>query len=261
MSEPVTGSYVPNQENNPSTGEFRSLASTSDAKTVPQTDVAQPAATLVGGRFTIVKEHAQGGLGKVSPARDEKLKRPVALKEIRPTAAAPRNSSNASSPRRRSPASCSTPASCPFMPWKEGRTASRITPCASSRARRSPRRFGGSIRDQPQRPRRNAEDRKRLDLLCVPPRSPRLISLLWSFGISCNASSAFATPSPTPTARGCCTATSNPRTSCSATTGRRWCSTGDWRNDWLPRAGDVSPPWRIDRRRMLPMQARRVTPS
>jgi eukaryotic-like serine/threonine-protein kinase len=36
------------------------------------------------GRYTIVKEHAQGGLGKVSLARDAKLHRTVALKEIRP---------------------------------------------------------------------------------------------------------------------------------------------------------------------------------
>jgi serine/threonine protein kinase len=36
------------------------------------------------GRFTIVKSHAHGGLGQVSVARDEKLKRQVALKEILP---------------------------------------------------------------------------------------------------------------------------------------------------------------------------------
>jgi non-specific serine/threonine protein kinase/serine/threonine-protein kinase len=35
------------------------------------------------GRFSIVKPHAQGGLGQVSIARDEKLRRQVALKEIR----------------------------------------------------------------------------------------------------------------------------------------------------------------------------------
>jgi WD40 repeat protein/tRNA A-37 threonylcarbamoyl transferase component Bud32 len=37
-----------------------------------------------GGRFTILREHARGGLGQVSLARDEKLKREVALKEILP---------------------------------------------------------------------------------------------------------------------------------------------------------------------------------
>src|SRR5262249_23972253 len=35
------------------------------------------------GRFTIERVHAQGGLGQVSVARDEKLRRQVALKEIR----------------------------------------------------------------------------------------------------------------------------------------------------------------------------------
>ena len=35
-------------------------------------------------RFTVVRLHAKGGLGQVSLARDEKLKRRVALKEIRP---------------------------------------------------------------------------------------------------------------------------------------------------------------------------------
>jgi WD40 repeat protein len=35
-------------------------------------------------RFTVVRLHATGGLGQVHLARDEKLKRPVALKEIRP---------------------------------------------------------------------------------------------------------------------------------------------------------------------------------
>src|SRR5687767_15776608 len=36
------------------------------------------------GRFKVVRLHAKGGLGQVSLARDEKLNRRVALKEIRP---------------------------------------------------------------------------------------------------------------------------------------------------------------------------------
>jgi serine/threonine-protein kinase len=43
-----------------------------------------PAAQGSYGRYAIVKEHAQGGLGKVSLAKDTKLGRTVALKEIRP---------------------------------------------------------------------------------------------------------------------------------------------------------------------------------
>jgi serine/threonine protein kinase len=46
-------------------------------------DSATPAARH-HGRFTILKPHARGGLGQVSVARDEDLKRQVALKEIRP---------------------------------------------------------------------------------------------------------------------------------------------------------------------------------
>ncbi|MBX7103831.1 MAG: serine/threonine protein kinase [Gemmataceae bacterium] len=38
----------------------------------------------VAGQFRVVREHAQGGLGRVSVAIDERLGREVALKEIRP---------------------------------------------------------------------------------------------------------------------------------------------------------------------------------
>ena len=37
-----------------------------------------------GARFTILRRHAEGGLGRVHLARDEQLRRTVALKEIRP---------------------------------------------------------------------------------------------------------------------------------------------------------------------------------
>jgi serine/threonine-protein kinase len=37
-----------------------------------------------GGRFTILRLHAKGGLGQVSVARDESLRRQVAVKELRP---------------------------------------------------------------------------------------------------------------------------------------------------------------------------------
>ncbi len=68
----------------PSTGEFRSLASTGAEAGRGDPPVAPTPSGAQRGRFTIVKPHAQGGLGQVSLARDEKLKRHVALKEIRP---------------------------------------------------------------------------------------------------------------------------------------------------------------------------------
>ncbi|MDX1948363.1 MAG: serine/threonine-protein kinase [Pirellulaceae bacterium] len=49
---------------------------------VPTQSVGE--STSAGMRFRIVRPHAQGGLGKVSVARDAELNREVALKEIRP---------------------------------------------------------------------------------------------------------------------------------------------------------------------------------
>jgi serine/threonine-protein kinase len=45
---------------------------------------ATGAATPSSQRYTIIRAHARGGLGQVSVARDEALRRQVALKEIRP---------------------------------------------------------------------------------------------------------------------------------------------------------------------------------
>ncbi len=65
----------------PSTHDYRTLASTSDGSGA--TIQSGVATGTQRGRFTIVRPHAQGGLGQVSIAHDEKLRRQVALKEIR----------------------------------------------------------------------------------------------------------------------------------------------------------------------------------
>jgi WD40 repeat protein/serine/threonine protein kinase len=73
----------------PETDDAGALPSTADAKS--DTAVSAPSAAAPGerrGSFAIIKPHAQGGLGQVSIAHDEKLRRQVALKEIRADRAA-----------------------------------------------------------------------------------------------------------------------------------------------------------------------------
>jgi serine/threonine protein kinase/DNA-binding SARP family transcriptional activator len=64
---------------------------TADYPSLTPTSAEVPPPAMAGvltgsrrGRFTILKPHALGGLGQVSLARDDKLGRQVALKEIRP---------------------------------------------------------------------------------------------------------------------------------------------------------------------------------
>jgi serine/threonine protein kinase/Flp pilus assembly protein TadD len=57
-------------------------AETADASTIPLSSSPSPRGRT--GRFTIVRQHAQGGLGKVSVAHDADVNRLVAFKEIRP---------------------------------------------------------------------------------------------------------------------------------------------------------------------------------
>lgn len=86
MSEPVTGAYRP--ENAYVHANTCDLSSRASSVTEGATTVLPPpgssSATGAKGRFVVLKEHARGGLGQISLARDEKLKRQVALKEIRP---------------------------------------------------------------------------------------------------------------------------------------------------------------------------------
>jgi serine/threonine-protein kinase len=83
MPEPVTGPYNPPCEPTDNTPAFAGSTATGQEATKARTADTQIAETQ-RGRFTILKEHARGGLGMVSLARDDKLGRQVALKEIRP---------------------------------------------------------------------------------------------------------------------------------------------------------------------------------
>jgi tetratricopeptide (TPR) repeat protein len=74
-------SLLPTLQHLLSTGVFQPDA---DATWDQVSNDAPGAAHARPGRFTILRPYAQGGLGQVSLARDEDLRREVALKEVRP---------------------------------------------------------------------------------------------------------------------------------------------------------------------------------
>jgi eukaryotic-like serine/threonine-protein kinase len=66
------------------TGDYQGAASGAPAEVLaPAHSTLLQERKAQRGRFTLLKLHAQGGLGQVSLARDEKLHRQVAIKEIR----------------------------------------------------------------------------------------------------------------------------------------------------------------------------------
>jgi serine/threonine protein kinase len=83
MNEPLTGPYEPARDVKATPSSEGGQDSTSAEKITIEVG-ADVRSVAQHGNFTIVKEHARGGLGKVSVAIDARLKRNVALKEILP---------------------------------------------------------------------------------------------------------------------------------------------------------------------------------
>jgi serine/threonine protein kinase len=83
MNQPLTGPYEPARDLKATPSSEGHEDSTSAEKITIEVG-ADVRSVAQRGNFTIVKEHARGGLGKVSVAIDARLKRNVALKEILP---------------------------------------------------------------------------------------------------------------------------------------------------------------------------------
>ena len=163
-----------------------------------------------GSGSAILRLHARGGLGEVYVARDEELHREVALKEIQDEHADDPDSRARFLLEAEVTGRLEHPGIVPVYGLghdADGRPYLRdaVHPGREPQGRRS-RSFHGA--DQPARD---------------PARAGR-----WRSGSCWGGSSTSATPSPTPTAGACCTATSSRATSCSARTARPWWSTGAW---------------------------------
>ena len=99
------------------------------------------AATSEGQRFRVLRPHSEGGLGRVSVARDEELNREVALKELKDDRAdSPEGRARFLLEARRSVVVLSIPVLCPSTDWGNIVTADRSTSCGSSEAITSNRR-------------------------------------------------------------------------------------------------------------------------
>jgi eukaryotic-like serine/threonine-protein kinase len=93
MKEPAMEAHVPPSEGrtadpdtNKSVHQGGQASTELEATRAFSESLADPdsPARLACGKFTILRRHAVGGLGQVSVARDDRLRRQVALKEIRP---------------------------------------------------------------------------------------------------------------------------------------------------------------------------------
>jgi hypothetical protein len=182
----------------------------SDRDTEPEPDATRTypegRTTAPAGRFRILRPLARGGLGEVYVARDEELRREVALKQIQERYAHDPQSRSRFVVETEITGGLEHPGIIPIYGlgrYDDGRpfyamrfvkgTASR-TPSIGSTGRRS--------------------------------RAATRATGLWSYASCWDGSSTSATPWRTRTAGVCYTATSSRATSCWARTARRWSSTG-----------------------------------
>jgi tetratricopeptide (TPR) repeat protein/tRNA A-37 threonylcarbamoyl transferase component Bud32 len=90
MPNPLTENHLPKRDvseppaGQPKTGEYSGVDSTVESPPPLPSFESPGVPSGPRGRFTVLQPHAQGGLGQVLLARDEDLKRHVALKRIRP---------------------------------------------------------------------------------------------------------------------------------------------------------------------------------
>ena len=182
-------------------------------------DVDRTASYAVGGstsdgqRFRILRPHARGGLGAVFVALDNELHREVALKQIL--------DHHADDPISRQR----------FLIEAEitgGLEHPGIVPVYGLGT------YAGGRPYYAMRFIKGESLKEAIDALpqgCLRRRTTPAVDR-WSCASCCGGSSTSATPSITPIPEACYTATSSPATSSSASTARRWWSTGDWPSRW-----------------------------
>ena len=167
----------------------------SDQSSHPDSDSTR--AEIAGGRFQVIRPHARGGLGEVFVAFDRELKRSVALKELQASLAHDPAAQARFLLEAEVTGSLEHPGIVPVYSlgrYADGRPYYAMHLVQGETLRAAIDRF------------HHQDDVERL------ARAPKT----WRSGGSCVLSSTPVMQSPTLTAAGSFTATSSPRTSCSA---------------------------------------------